>query len=121
MGQLGRVKIEIFGVEYVIATEEDPDYVVRLSHQLDDKLRALMNENPRISITTAFALTAMGYLDDYYKAADNADNLRAQIRDYLEDSAKARIEAEEAKHEVARLSHECELLKRRLGESGQNE
>ena len=45
----------------------------------------------------------------------SADSMRSQIRDYLEDAAKAKLEAEEAKRELARLRGELERLKGNAG------
>ena len=40
--------------------------------------------------------------------------MRLQIKDYLEDAAKARIECEEQKREIERLKREIASLKTRL-------
>ena len=60
-------------------------------------------------------LSALDYLDELEKSSASADNMRSQIRDYLEDAAKAKLEAEEAKRELARLRGELERLKGNAG------
>ena len=40
-----------------------------------------------------------------------ADNMRAQIKDYLEDAAKAKLAAEESRREVERLRREITYMK----------
>ena len=53
----------------------------------------------------------LGYLDELKKSTSGADNMRAQIKDYLEDAAKAKLSAEEARREVERLRREIGYLK----------
>ena len=64
-----------------------------------------------VSVTTAAVITALGYLDELKKSTSGADNMRAQIKDYLEDAAKAKLAAEEARREVERLRREIGYLK----------
>lgn len=55
-------------------------------------------------------MTALGYLDELKKSTSGADNMRAQIKDYLEDAAKAKLELEEERREVERLRRELGYL-----------
>ena len=48
------------------------------------------------------------------KATASADNLRAQIKDYLEDSARARMEVDVARREIERLNREISNLRNKL-------
>ena len=40
-------------------------------------------------------MTALNYRDELEKASGSADNMRRQIKDYLEDAASAKMAAEE--------------------------
>ena len=62
-------------------------------------------------MTAAAVLSALDYLDELEKSSASADNMRSQIKDYLEDAAKAKLEAEEAKKEIERLRREIGYLK----------
>ena len=59
----------------------------------------------------AAIITALSFCDDAHRASAAADNLRSQIKDYLEDAAKAKLAAEEARREVERLRREIGYLK----------
>ena len=59
-------------------------------------------------------LAALDYCDEAVKATESADNLRSQIKDYLEDSSQARMEAEEARREIEKLKKEVQTLRGRL-------
>ena len=58
----------------------------------------------------AAVLAALDYCDEAVKATESADNLRSQIKDYLEDSSQARMEAEEARREIEKLKKEVQTL-----------
>ena len=106
---MNKVKITICGIDYVIAGNEDEEYVLNLARKLDAELKKMMAQNPRISV-----MTALDHLDESVKAQESTDNMRLQIKDYLEDAAKARIECEEQKREIERLKREIASLKTRL-------
>ena len=50
--------------------------------------------------------------DAYKKSEASADHMRGQLTDYLEDAARARIELEESKREIERLTRQLELLEK---------
>ena len=106
-----KIKLEICGSNYVIATTDTEEYVLGLAEKLDSDMNQVLMNNPTASITTAAVITAMDYLDELTKSTSGADNMRAQIKDYLEDAAKAKLAAEEARREVERLRRELGYLK----------
>ena len=114
MNAVNKIKIEICGSSYMITSTEEPAYVQELAEHLDSQVKELMASNPSMSITIALILCAMSYLDDMSKANFSADHLRSQIKEYLEDAARARTEADEAKREVERLKRELISLQKKL-------
>ena len=65
-------------------------------------------------ITSAAVMTALNYRDELEKASGSADNMRRQIKDYLEDAASAKMAAEEARRENVSLKRRIDELERRL-------
>lgn len=108
---LNKVKFTICGSPYVVSTQDAEDYVMSLAERLDKDIKAMLDSAPHVSIATAAVITAMTYLDDLEKSTSGADNMRAQIRDYLEDAAKAKMATEEARRETERLRRELAALK----------
>ncbi|MBQ0013790.1 MAG: cell division protein ZapA [Clostridia bacterium] len=106
-----KVKVSICGSDYYITTEDDPKYVLELANNLDETLSKIVHDNSRLSITQAAILASLDYADTAKKATDTADNLRAQIKEYLEDSARYKMEAEVAKRDVERLNKEIQSLR----------
>lgn len=103
-----RVTLNICGNDYYITTDEDPQYVQSLGIELDETLSKIVQGNNRLSMTQAAILTALEYADSARKATETADNLRSQIKEYLEDSARYKMEAEVARRDVDRLNKELQ-------------
>lgn len=106
-----RVQVKIGGASYTIVTEDDPEYVESLAEQINNEIRSICNSNPSLSMTQVAVLVALDEADACKKASASSDNLRVQIKDYLEESARARMEVEVARREVERLNREISELK----------
>ena len=106
-----KVKLNIGGAEYAIITEDDVKYVAELGREVDLQLSQVMKANPRISTTQAAVLLALEYADEYKKAGAAADNLRQQIKDYLDDASDAKSKADWARREAEKAKQEAEALK----------
>ena len=105
------VIIHVAGSEYIILTEEEPSYVEALADTLDKDITAIVQANRRLSMTQAAILVALDYADKAAKESEAADNLRGQIKEYLEDSARYKMEAEVARRDVERLQKELKNAK----------
>lgn len=109
-----RVRLNIAGVDYSIITDDSPEYTTQLGDELDDKIRRTLKENSYLSVTQAAVLAALDYADSYRKSEESADNLRNQIRGYVEDYNRAKLETEVARKEVERLNRENQDLRVKL-------
>ena len=68
--------------------------MLQVGCDLDNDLRDMMKNNPHMTPTMAAVLTAINDRDRLNKAEEAADNLRDQIREYLEENAALRAEVE---------------------------
>ncbi len=105
-----KVRFEVFGSAYVISTQDDNKYVVDLAQKLESDIKNLLENSPGASTLTATIITAMGYLDDARKATDSLDNMREQVKEYLQESAMAKDAADDTQRELDRLRREVEYL-----------
>ncbi len=103
-----KVKVEVGGASYVIATQESEDYVLSLGVELDEMISGIREKNESISNMEALVLCCFNYMDAYRKSEESSDNMRSQVTEYLEDAARARIELDEAKREIERLKNKLE-------------
>lgn len=106
-----KIKLTVCGSSYIVSTTDREEYVQGLAERLDHDMNELMIQNPSDSVAASAIITALGYLDELKKNAEGADNMRSQIKDYLEDAAKAKLAAEEARREVDRLQREVQRLR----------
>ena len=108
-----KVKLTICGSNYIVSTTDSEEYVNQLAERLDTDMTEIMTQNPSASVAASAVIRALSYLDELNKNASSTDNMRAQIKDYLEDAAKAKLEAENARRQVEKLTAELEAMKAR--------
>ena len=108
MNNMNKVRIEVGGAKYSISTKEDPEYVQKLAFEVDEQLRALMDAGAGMSLNDALVLTCLNFIDLYQKSEENADHIRRQLTEYIEDAARTRIALDDAKRELERLKDQQE-------------
>lgn len=116
-----KVRLNICGSSYVVNTSESEDYMRNLADRLNLDMSEMVASSPSVSVTTAAVMTALSYRDELEKATGSADNMRRQIKDYLEDAASAKMAAEELRRENASLRRRIEELERLLNGRGVHE
>ncbi|WP_283609651.1 cell division protein ZapA [Faecalispora anaeroviscerum] len=117
-----KVRLNICGTECTLTSEDNETYVLALGDEVEKSIQSIMSKNDRVSLTLAAIITALSFCDESKKAVAAADNLRSQIKDYLEDSSRSRLEADEARREIERMKQEIQTLRARLsaGEAAQS-
>lgn len=95
-------KLKIAGEEYRIVSEESAEYMQDLAHEIDIKMNNVLKGN-HISTTQAAVLIALQYADEAKKNSGASDNLRKQLKEYLEDAAQAKSERDALKRELERV------------------
>ncbi len=60
-------KVTIFGVEYSITSDRDPDEVRRIAKFVDDKMWEISENNNLISTEKVAILTALNIAEDYLR------------------------------------------------------
>ena len=95
-------KLRIANDEYRIVSEESAEYMGELAHEIDLKIAEIVR-GARVSTTQAAVLVALQYADEAKKHGGTSDNLRLQLKEYLEDAAKAKSERDFYKRELDRI------------------
>ncbi len=98
-----KVALNIAGMNLTVATDDDPAYVEGLAENVSNQIKAVMESNSSCSLAQAAVLVALDAYDELKKGNNSSENLRSQIKDYLEDAARARMEAEAYKRELDKL------------------
>lgn len=113
-----KIKLVICGCECALCSDDSENYIRSIGDEVQKTIDGMMQHNERISVTMAAIIAALNYCDSSHKASASADNLRAQIKNYLEDSSHARMDAEESHRELERIKKENQTLRARLAAAG---
>lgn len=107
---MNRVRVMIAGKEYVLQTVEEEKYVIDLAKKLDKGIKDIMAGNDSLSLTSACILMAMDVLDEKAKLSAESDNLRFQVKDYIDEATKANQKVDELEKKVQTLESENKEL-----------
>ena len=102
-----RVVVDICGEEYTFVAEESAAYMERVGAYVDGKMREVL-DSAHVGRTDAAILTAANIADELFKAQAAAEQLRGQIKGYVDEAGKAQLEVSELKREVFRLQQKLE-------------
>ena len=114
-----KIKLVICGCECALCSDDSENYIRSIGDEVQKAIDGMVEQNERISITMAAIIAALNYCDSARKASASADNLRTQIKNYLEDSSHARMDAEESRRELERVKRENQTLRARLAAAGE--
>jgi cell division protein ZapA len=97
-----RVSVTIGGRDYTLLAVENESYVRKVAAHVDEKINEMMDA-ARLSVTDAAIMTAVNVTDDYFKVVETSEHLRSQLKDYLEEASKMKLELSEAKRALFKL------------------
>ena len=63
-------------------------------------------DGTRASLVDGAILAAVNITDEYFKEQQASENLRRQLKEYLEEATKAKMELSEAKREIFKLQNQ---------------
>ena len=111
---VNKVRVNIAGTSYAIATTDTEKYILSLAKKLDEDITKLLDDNENLSVTKAAVFCAMDYLDEYRKSTGSAENMRGQIQDYIADAARAKLAEDKIRAENEVLRREAAALREQL-------
>ena len=94
-----RVVVNICGEEYTFVAEESASYMQKVGSYVSEKMDEVLN-GAKVGRSDAAILTAANITDELFKAQAAAEQLRSQIKGYLDEAGKAQAEVSELKREV---------------------
>ena len=87
--------------------EEAPSYMQKVGAYVNQKMNEVL-DGAHVGRTDAAILTAANITDELFKEQASAEQLRSQIKQYLDEAGKAQAEASELRREVFRLQQKLE-------------
>lgn len=98
-----KVVVTILGQEYSLISSEPESYVHRCASLVDAEVRAMREANPSMSAVSAAMLAATNLADRLIGAQEAAENMRTQLKDYLEEVTRTKNELAETRRELNKL------------------
>ena len=102
-----RVVVTICGEDYTFVAEESTSYMQKVGAYVGDKMNDILN-SAKVGRTDAAVLTAANIADELFKAQAASEQLRSQIKGYLDEAGKAQAEVSELKREIFRLQQKLD-------------
>ena len=102
-----RVVVTICGEDYTFVAEESTSYMQKVGAYVGDKMTEILN-GAQVGRTDAAVLTAANIADELFKSQAAAEQLRSQIKGYLDEAGKAQAEVSELKRQIFRLQQKLD-------------
>ena len=106
-----RITVSICGEDYTLMAEESPSYMQKVAALVDGKMSQIMASG-RVSRIDAAVLAAANLADELLKQQSSTENLRSQLKGYLDDANKAKSELSESKREIIKLQQRLQNQKK---------
>ena len=94
-----RITVSICGDEYTLVADETAAYMQKVGATVDEKMREVM-DSAHVSRNDAAVLTAVNLADELYKAQEGTENLRRQLKSYLDEANAAKNEVSDLKRQL---------------------
>lgn len=94
-----KVTMNICGQEYTLVADESAAYMEKVGALVDEKMRQVLDAL-HVSQTDAAVLAAVNLADELLKNQAAAENLRRQVKNYLDEATQAKTEASELKRQL---------------------
>ena len=99
-----RVTVTVDGRSYTLIAAEEEAYVQKVAAFVDNQVKSVI-QNSKVSSVDGVTLAAINVADQYFKEMATSENLRRQLKEYLEEGAKQKLEISELKREIFKLQN----------------
>ena len=97
-----KVTIFVAGQKYNLVTADSEKYVTDIASKVETRINSLLSQTS-MSKEKCAVMAALDFCDDEAKAREALAQVKEQIKDYIEDSAKLRAEIDTLKAQVEKL------------------
>ena len=94
-----RVTVNICGEDYTLVAEENTAYMEQVAALVDKKMGEVI-ARAKVGRSDAAVLAAVNLADELLKSEQAAENLRRQVKGYLDEAAQARGEISDLKRQL---------------------
>lgn len=100
-----RMELKIAGQSYFVFCDENEEHMKKIESIVDEQVTKI-RKNTAIPTVQAVIMAACNIADESIRSSETADNLRMQMKNYLEEASSLRAQLNEAKRELNRLKQE---------------
>lgn len=115
---MNKVRVQLGEKEYTVVTERDEAYVRDCADRINYEMTGLRTGNAGMRVSDAALLCAMNFLDELGQVQLDCDQLKRQLKECFEESARQRGQLDELEKTVAKLTQELEEKKAQLARKG---
>ena len=99
-----KITVNIAGQSYTLVAAEDAAYMEKVASHVDAKVEEVLS-GAHVSLVDGAILAAVNIADEYFKEVEASENLRRQLKEYLEEATQLKMELSEAKREIFKLQN----------------
>ena len=96
-----RITVSICGEDYTLVAEESTAYMEQVAALVDKKMKEVI-AGVKVGHNDAAVLAAVNLADELLKNEQSAENLRRQVKSYLDEAAQAKSEVSDLKRQLFR-------------------
>ena len=96
-----RITVSICGEDYTLVAEESTAYMEQVAALVDKKMKEVI-AGVKVGRNDAAVLAAVNLADELLKNELSAENLRRQVKSYLDEAAQAKGEVSDLKRQLFR-------------------
>lgn len=74
-----RIRVTVFGMEYTLKSEEDPQHIIELANYLNEKMTEISEKSSAKSALKIAILAALNITDDLFTERSEKENLEESI------------------------------------------
>ncbi len=96
-----RITVSICGEDYTLVAEESTAYMEQVAALVDKRMKEVIS-GVKVGRNDAAVLAAVNLADELLKNEQSAENLRRQVKSYLDEAAQAKSEVSDLKRQLFR-------------------
>ena len=105
-----RVEVKINNVEYTLVSNEPEEYVQRVALLVNKRMAQIKEGNKQLSTAMTAVLTSINIADELLKNESVLDNIRVELKRYMEEAQTSGEALEAKKLEVEKLKEDMHKL-----------
>ncbi|MDT8716522.1 cell division protein ZapA [Clostridium sp. 19966] len=114
------ITVNINGVEYNLKGEEKEEYLQKVAGYVDKKIKLILENNPKLSVTSAAVLSTVNAVDDLFKCDSAYRDLLDELEELKVLKKNLSLQLKDSKEEVDKVEEEKKQLLAKVNSQDEN-